>query len=166
MATRDWVVMGRVLAPWGVKGALRIEAFGDDDLCRHAAWWVGRPGELKEIALAECRAHGVHLVARFAGCEDRDQALKYRGAQVALKREALPEPAAHEFYQADLVGLEVVNGQGEVLGSIAGFAGTGAHDVMRVAHAGGERLITATPQVVRRIDLAAGRVEVDWGADW
>jgi len=162
------VVMGRVAAPWGVKGALKIEPFGAEigNLCRYPAWWVGRPGELTEVALAECREHGKFLVARFAGCEDRDQADAYRGAEVAVRREDLPEPAEHEFYQADVIGLEVVNARGERLGKVAGFFGNGAHEVMRVEHEGGERLLPVAGEVIRKVDLEAGRIEVDWGADW
>ena len=160
--------MGRVMAPWGVKGALKIEPFGSGSgsLCKHSAWWVGKPGKLSEVAVAECRAHGAYLVARFEGCNDPEQAGAYRGAEVALRREDLPRPAEHEFYQVDLIGLEVVNGQGERLGRVAGFITTGANDVMRVEHEGGERLVPATAEVIRKIDLAAGTVEVDWGADW
>ena len=160
--------MGRVMAPWGVKGALKIEPFGSGsgNLCKHSAWWVGKPGKLSEVAVAECRAHGAYLVARFEGCNSPEQAAAYRGAEVALKREDLPRPAEHEFYQVDLVGLEVVNGQGERLGRVAGFITTGANDVMRVAHESGERLVPATAEVIRKVDLAAGTVEVDWGADW
>ena len=160
--------MGRVMAPWGVKGALKIEPFGSGSgsLCKHSAWWVGKPGKLSEVAVAECRAHGAYLVARFRGCDSPEKAGAYRGAEVALKREDLPEPAAHEFYQVDLIGLEVVNERGERLGRVAGFITTGANDVMRVAHESGERLVPATAEVIRRVDLAAGTVEVDWGADW
>jgi len=160
--------MGRVMAPWGVKGALKIEPFGSGSgsLCKHSAWWVGKPGKLSEVAVAECRAHGAYLVARFEGCSNPEQAGAYRGAEVALRREDLPEPAEHEFYQVDLIGLEVVNGQGERLGRVAGFITTGANDVMRVAHESGERLVPATVQVIRKVDLAAGTIEVDWGADW
>ena len=156
------------MAPWGVKGALKIEPFGagSGNLCKYSAWWVGKPGNLSEVAVAECRAHGAYLVARFEGCNRPEQAAAYRGAEVALKREDLPRPAEHEFYQVDLVGLEVVNGQGERLGRVAGFITTGANDVMRVEHEGGERLVPATAQVIRKVDLAAGTVEVDWGADW
>jgi len=163
-----WVVMGRVMAPWGVKGALKIEPFGSGsgNLCKYSAWWVGKPGKLSEVAVAECRAHGAYLVARFRGCDSPEKAGAYRGAEVALKREDLPEPAAHEFYQVDLIGLEVVNERGERLGRVAGFITTGANDVMRVAHESGERLVPATAEVIRRVDLAAGTVEVDWGADW
>ena len=160
--------MGRVMAPWGVKGALKIEPFGAEssNLCKYSAWWVGKPGKLSEVAVAECRAHGAHLVARFEGCEDPEQAGRYRGAEIALKREDLPKPAEHEFYQADLIGFEVVNAQGERLGKVAGFLSGGAHEVMRVAHQAGERLLPVAGEVIRKVDLEAGTVEVEWRADW
>jgi len=163
------IVMGRVMAPWGVKGALKIEPFGAEsgNLCKYSAWWVGKPGKFSEVAVAECRAHGANLVARFAGCDDPAKACAYRGAEVALKREDLPKPAQHEFYQADLIGLAVVNGQGERLGKVTGFfSAGGANEVMRVEHESGERLVPATAEVIRKVDLEAGTVEVDWGADW
>ena len=116
--------------------------------------------------MAECRAHGAYLVARFRGCDSPEKAGAYRGAEVALKRGDLPEPAEHEFYQVDLIGLEVVNERGERLGRVAGFITTGANDVMRVAHESVERLVPATAEVIRKVDLAAGTVEVDWGVDW
>jgi len=160
--------MGRVMAPFGVKGAVKVEPFGDDrdSLCRHSAWWVGKPGNLSKVAVAECRPHDAHLVARFEGCADRDQAGRYRGLEVALRREDLPQTAEHEFYQADLVGLEVVSAKGERLGTVVGFLATGANEVMRVAHRAGERLLPVAGEVIRRVDLDAGTVEVDWEADW
>jgi len=161
--------MGRVMAPWGVKGAVKIQPFGagSGNLCKYSAWWVGKPGKLSEVAVAECRAHGAYLVARFEGCGDPEQAGAYRGAEVALRREDLAKPAKHEFYQVDLIGLEVVNGQGERLGRVTGFfSAGGANEVMRVAHQSGERLLPATVDVIRRVDLDAGTVEVEWGADW
>lgn len=156
------------MAPFGVKGAVKIEPFGDDrdSLCRHSAWWVGKPGNLSQVEVVECRAHGMQLVARFEDCADRDQAARYRGFEVALRREELPQTAEHEFYQADLVGLEVVNGQGERLGRVTGFLRTGANEVMRVAHGTRERLLPVAGDVIRKVDLEAGTVEVDWGADW
>ncbi len=150
--------MGRVTAPWGVKGAVKVQPFGSDsgNLCKFSAWWIGKPGKLSEVAVAECRAHGAYLVARFAGCDDPDKAGAYRGAEVAVRREDLPKPAEHEFYQADLIGLEVVNREGVRLGRVAGFFDGGAHEVMRVDHEGGQRLLPVAGEVIRRVDL-------DWG---
>jgi len=157
--------MGRVLAPWGVKGAVKVQAFGSD-LCKFSAWWVGEPGKHSKVAVAECREHGTHWVARFEGCTNPEQAGAFRGAEIALRREDLPQTAEHEFYQADTIGFDVVNAQGERLGRVSGFFSAGAHDVMRVEHEGRERLLPVAGGVIRKVDLEAGRVEVEWGADW
>lgn len=163
------VVMGRVMAPWGVKGALKVQPFGagSGNLGKFSSWWVGKPGEHSKIVVVECREHGgAYLVARFEGCENPEQAGAYRGFEVALRREDLPKPGEHEFYQADLVGLEVVNGQGKRIGRVTGFFDNGAHEVMCVDHDGAERLVPVAADVIRRVDLDAGTVEVEWGADW
>jgi 16S rRNA processing protein RimM len=159
------VVMGRVLGPWGVKGAVKIERYGAN-LWKFSHWWVGQPGKHERLAVLECREHSGYLIARFAGCESPEAAKAYGGAEVALERKDLPETAAHEFYQADVIGFEVVNEKGQVLGRVKEFFSAGAHDVMRVEHQGGERLLPVAGDVIRKVDLRAGRVEVEWGADW
>ena len=171
--------MGRVMAPWGVKGWVRVEPFSTDreSLCSFPEWWVGKSGALHKIAVRECRPHGASLIARFEGCGDPDQARAYRGSDVAVRREDLPRTAENEFYQDDLVGLEVLNVQGESLGRVAGFLNNGAHSVVRIERRSGpeyqrgerllpERLIPFVPAVVRSVNLEAGVIEVDWGADW
>jgi 16S rRNA processing protein RimM len=85
---------------------------------------------------------------------------------VAVPRESLPPTRENEFYQADLIGLEVRNMDGERLGTVAGMFSNGAHDVMRLAGDEGERLLPFIEQVVREVDIGAGRIRVDWGKDW
>jgi len=162
------IAMGRVTAPWGVKGAVKVQPWSAErgNLCKFPEWWVGKAGELRRISVAEGREHGEFLVARFEGCEDPDQAAAYRGSEIAIRREDLPKPAEHEFYQADVIGLEVVNGEGKLLGRVSGFLENGGNEVMRIGHEGGERLVPLAAAVVRKVDLDAGRIEVDWGADW
>ena len=109
--------MGRVLSPWGVKGAVKVERFGAN-LWRFSHWWVGAPGMHEKMAVAECREQGGYLIARFAGCDSPEAAKAYNGAEVALERKDLPQTAAHEFYQADVIGFEVVNARREVLGRV------------------------------------------------
>ena len=82
-----------------------------------------------------------------------------------MPREALPEAAENEYYWSDLIGLEVVNVQGEVLGKVTDLLETGANDVL-VVEGERERLLPFTAQVILKVDLAAGRINVDWGADY
>lgn len=169
MAVPKLIVMGRVIAPFGVKGWIKIEPFTEaaDSLGQFPSWWIGRGEDWREFQLAESARHGSALVARLAGCEDRDAAAKFRGTEVAVPREALPPSGEDEFYQADLIGMEVRNLEDERLGSVAGFLRSGAHHpVMRLASDEGERLLPFIPSVVKLVDTEAGRILVDWGKDW
>jgi 16S rRNA processing protein RimM len=163
------ITLGRVRGAYGVKGWIKIEPYTEEvqALGGFGEWWVGRrDAGWQRAAVAEWSVHGPHLVARLEGCADRAAAAALRGSDVAVPREALPPTAPDEFYQADLVGLEVVNRAGERLGRVQSLFGNGAHDVASVRWDGGERLIPFVSPVLERIDLNAGEIHVDWGADW
>ena len=83
-----------------------------------------------------------------------------------FEREALPQNASNEFYWVDLVGLKVVNVRDEELGVVAELFDNGAHPVMRVVAGETERLLPFVGQVVRQVELAQGRIRVEWELDW
>jgi 16S rRNA processing protein RimM len=78
----------------------------------------------------------------------------------------LPATGPGEYYWTDLIGLEVVNADGASLGTVTGLFSNGAHDVMRVSEGKRERLLPFVATVIRAVDLAGGRIDVEWGADW
>lgn len=160
--------MGRVGAPFGVKGWVKVMPFTESPatLARYRRVWLGHQGEWREVEVEETAVHGAVVVARFAGCGDRDAAARLRGTEVAVPRDALPAAAPGEFYWADLVGLDVVTTGGEPLGKVSEMFSTGANDVMRVGEGKGERLLPFVATVVRNVDLAARRIEVAWELDW
>lgn len=161
--------MGRIFAPYGLKGWVRIEPYSavPDSLSAYPSWWVGRDSDWRELKVAQwALQHGASLVARFEGCAERDAALALKGSEVAVEREALPQNANDEFYWADLVGLRVVNAKGDGLGVLAGLFDNGAHPVMRVVDGETERLLPFVEQVVRQVELAEGRIRVEWELDW
>ena len=161
--------MGRVVAPYGLKGWVRVEPYSADadSLSAYRAWWVGKNGDWRELKVAESVVqHGASLVARFDGCVERDAALALKGSEIALERRALPQNAQDEFYWVDLVGLKVVNVKGEELGVVAELFESGAHPVMRVVAGETERLLPFVEQVVRQVDMAQGRIRVEWELDW
>lgn len=160
--------MGRVGAPHGVKGWVKIVPFAGSPgaLAKRGRWWIGRDDEWAEVEVAETQMQGARLTARVAGCTDRDAALRFRGREIAVPRDALPAAAPGEYYWADLIGLEVVNAQGASLGRVTSVFSTGPHDVLRVGEAKHERLLPFVATVIRAVDLPARRIEVDWGLDW
>ncbi len=167
------VVLGRVTAPFGVRGWVRIHPFADEPLawCAMPRWWLAAESPQPDwvaFDLRDCREHSGALVASLVGIDDRAAALALKGRLVAAPREDLPVTADDEFYWVDLVGLAVVNEEGEPLGRVAELISTGAHEVLvvRDAQDGRERLLPFVETVVREVDRAGGRIRVSWQGDW
>jgi 16S rRNA processing protein RimM len=159
--------MGRVAGSYGVRGWIKVVPGGGvaASLAGAKEWWIGE----RAYQVAEARIHSSTVVARLGGIETREQALELKGGQVSISRDALPEPGAGHYYLVDLVGLEVLNEQGEDLGTVKRWISNGAQDVMEVAGPGakgGTRLIPWVSAVVKEVDLTGRRIVVDWGADW
>ena len=160
--------MGRIVAPYGVRGWLRVQPLTEalDGLLAYRSWWLGRQDQdWREHGLLEGKIHGAGLVVRLEGLDDRDQALRLAGSSVAVPRAALPPATDGEYYWCDLVGMTVVNLQGEVLGQVAEIFATGANDVL-VVRGERERLIPFVAPVVERVELQHSRVLVDWHTDY
>ena len=88
------------------------------------------------------------------------------GSEIGIRRDQLPAPEPGEYYWSDLQGLEVVTEKGESLGRVDHLIETGANDVL-VVKGDRERLIPfVMQQVVTRVDLDAGTIQVDWDKDF
>jgi 16S rRNA processing protein RimM len=159
--------MGRIAAPFGIKGWVKVQTFSDDPgaLLEFDSWRIGRGEQQRDYAVAESQDHSNTLVAKLEGVNDRDQAFALRGMEVSVPREALQAPAEGEFYWADLIGLVAVNRQGIELGRVDSLMETGAHDVL-VVKGSKEHLIPFIAAFVGTVDIAAGKIEVDWGEDF
>ncbi len=165
------VAMGRIVAPFGVKGWIKVQPFTAEtkSLTAYATWWLGRDGDWREHELEQSQAQGRVVVAKLRNCEDREAAMQFRGQQVAIPREAFPQTAANEFYWADLIGLGVVNSEAQDFGQVVRVIETGANEVLVVQEkneGGRERLIPFIADVIEAVDLAAGVIRVNWGADY
>ncbi|MGH8739418.1 MAG: ribosome maturation factor RimM [Burkholderiales bacterium] len=148
---------------YGVRGWVKVapEPGSQEGLAGAKEWWIGADA----YQVGGARVHGATVVGKLAGIETREQALALKGQAVAVPREALPAPEEGRYYLADLVGLEVVNEQGEPLGVVRQTYSNGAHDVIEVV---GERtrLIPWVAAVVKEVSLFKKQIHVEWGADW
>ena len=171
------IVLGRIVAPFGVQGWVKIHPFGDDPLAWRTMphWWLcaddhAAEGQWQRFTLKACRMHGKGLVASFAEVVDRNAAEALDGYYVAAPRDALPAPAEGEYYWGDLVGLAVENEAGEALGTVSGLLSTGAHDVLQIRDGtdkdAAERLVPFVAAYILDVDLAARRIRVSWEKDW
>jgi 16S rRNA processing protein RimM len=164
------LTLGQVGTAHGIRGWLLVRSFADppDTLLDHDEWQLVAPhGATRTVKLLEGAPYREGLRVRLEGIEDRNAALALSGWWVQIARSDLPPLGKGEHYRDDLVGFEVVNVDGVVLGKAAYFADLPAGAVL-VVHGGqvGERehLVPVAPRHLLRIDTGARRIEVDWPA--
>jgi 16S rRNA processing protein RimM len=159
--------MGRVVAPIGIQGWVKLRTFTEDPegLDAFAEWLVRGPEGWRYLALQEFAVRPNGTAAKLEGCDDRDAAERLRGADVAVPREALGEAGEGQLFWIDLVGLDVVDAGGEKLGTVESLFETGATSVM-VLRGLKPRMIPFVPDYVKAIDREARRITVDWKADY
>jgi len=161
-------VVGRVGAPHGVRGWSQVWSFTDppEGLLRHAQLAAERRGQRLMLEIADSRMQGERVLVRFAGTDDRDAAAKLTGFELSVPRTEFEPPPPGSWYWHDLIGLAVVTVEGTPLGRVDHLIETGVNDVL-VVQGERERLIPfALPQIVKKVDLDAGRIEVDWDAEY
>ncbi|MFK7886171.1 MAG: ribosome maturation factor RimM [Gammaproteobacteria bacterium] len=159
------VIVGRLAGVYGVKGWLRVQSFTQpiENILDYGPWQIEGRGAVKPTS---GRAHGKGLIVHLEGIDDRDQAAALVGRDIDVDRSQLPELDSGEYYWSDLVGLSVVNREGEALGTVGRMVETGAHDVM-VVEGERERLIPyARDRVVDSVDLKTKCIVVDWDAEF
>jgi len=165
----SWIELGRIGAPFGVKGWVHIDSHTDppEGLLSYSSWVLRlASGERIARGVAEARWQDGKLVARFEQVEDRDAAAVLRGATIEIERSQLPPPREREYYRADLIGLPVRNLAGVELGRVRHFVDAPAGPLMVVQ--GSDRRecwVPAVPEYLRKVDLAEGWIEVDWPAE-
>jgi 16S rRNA processing protein RimM len=110
--------------------------------------------------VASVTPHKTVFLLKLEGLDSLDLAEKYRGADVLIRKETLARKDDEEYFWHELLGLEVRLDSGEYLGTLSRIIPTGSNDIYVVKDGKRESLIPATYEVVKEIDLDAGKMTV------
>jgi 16S rRNA processing protein RimM len=157
------IELGTVGAPFGVRGWVKLRSYTDppDRLLEHRSLLLHVGGDWKLYSVEASGRSAGQITVKLAGVGGREQAEALKGAGVGVPRSELPPRSAKDYYRADLIGCEVVNVAGARLGVVEYFVETPAHPIM-VVRGEQEFWVPAVPQHLRRVELQARRVLVDW----
>jgi 16S rRNA processing protein RimM len=127
------ILVGRVAGAFGVKGELKLTAYGDDPQALARYRDLKRADGSPALTLTGGRAQKGALIARAEEVTTREDAEGLRGLELYVPRDALPPPDEDEFYLADLIGLAVIAPDGAPLGRIKSVQNFGAGDLLEIA---------------------------------
>lgn len=158
------VRVGFVRRAVGLAGEVEVQQLGDNPQ-------RFEPGSVMQAAGGEVRVERMHPAGRSAlrlklvGIDGREAAERLRGKYLEVAAGELAELPEGEYYEWQLVGLQVLDPQGRHLGRLEEVLEYPANDVYRVEGQQGELLVPAIREVVSQIDLEAGRMVVDLPAE-
>ncbi len=155
-----FVAIGKILEPWGDKGEVKVEILTDFperfvSLERVYIGQIARP-----LKVTKARLFKDHAILKLEGCESRAAASALRGQLLHIPIEELMPLGEGEYYEFEILGLEVWTEDGLNLGRVKEVIYTGANDVYVVEGSKGEILIPALDDVVLNVDLEAGKMIV------
>jgi 16S rRNA processing protein RimM len=165
----DYLVVGRIGRPHGVRGEVAVEPRTDEPDRRFAdgaVLGVRAPravdGVPATLTVAATRWHSGRLLVRFAQLGDRTAAEAARGWQLTVPLDPSDSPDdPDEFYDHQLVGLRVEDGDGLVRGVVTAVGHGGGQDLLHVDVDGRDVLFPFVRELVPVVDVAGGRVVVD-----
>lgn len=164
------VLMGRANGLFGVRGWLKVYSYADPpaNILSHPDWLLRQAdGDWRPMRLVEGRKQGKGLVAHLAPengppLADRDAAAALLGADIAIPRDVMPDPAPGQVYWADLIGCQVQTLQGNILGRVVDMMDTGVHGVMVILGDEQHLVPMVRGPIVKKVDLDAALITVDW----
>ncbi|MFP5394273.1 MAG: ribosome maturation factor RimM [Gammaproteobacteria bacterium] len=173
-APADLTQVGYISGAFGVTGSIRVTPFSldADALLNVKTWWLDKP-TLQSVKVRTAKLHGGEVVSQLVGTVGRDAAEALKGAAVFIPRSEFPQLPEDEYYWTDLIGMDVVNLQGESLGRVTDMMHNGAQSILRIAPAASgddgkvpERLIPFVEHFVKTVNLSGKTITVDWGLDF
>ena len=151
--------MGRILAPWGMRGEVKVEVltdFPERFAPRKVVYLNTIPLEIER-----CHPHKQHMVVKLATIDSVEAAERLRGQDLTIPSSELYPLPQGQYYTFQLIGLKVVTTRGQTLGRVTDIMSTASNDVYIVDGKRGEILIPAIEDVVKSIDLKKGKMVIE-----
>jgi 16S rRNA processing protein RimM len=163
MSDDDLICIGTIGGAFGVRGEVRLKSFCavPQDIETYSPLTTEDGSHSYTVALIGSIQNG--FSARLSGVETKEQADALRGLKLFARRDQLPSLPDDEFYHADLIGLDVFDTGGTLLGQVRSVQNHGAGDLLEIHGSGlsDSVLLPFTQALVPTVDLAAKRIVAD-----
>ncbi len=150
----EFITIGKILAPWDIKGKLKVELATDfpQRFAPSSKVYINR----QPMTIDSTEWHKGKAIIKLNTVDSIEDAEKLRGQLVEIHHSQLHPLPEGQYYHFQLIGLEVWTTQGELLGNITEILTTPGNDNYVVSGAKGEIFIPAIEDVIKSIDLDKG----------
>ncbi|MBQ7055615.1 MAG: 16S rRNA processing protein RimM [Alphaproteobacteria bacterium] len=145
------ILIGKIVAPQGIRGEVRVQSFADKPTDFKTLSVVSNRFSSADFCFVRAVPNSNVVIAKIRGVDDRNAAETLRGTELFVERSALPDlQSENVFYQADLIGFDVVR-DNKNIGSVAGFQNFGAGDIIELGDGNMVSFVGATVDMDNKI---------------
>lgn len=159
----ELICVGAIGGAFGVQGEVRLKSFTAEatSIADYAPLTTEDGSREFDVVVTRSIKNG--LAARLSGVVTKEEADALKGTQLFAPRDRLPELPEDEFYHTDLIGLEVRDTGGTVLGNVKSVQNNGADDLLEIHGPGLKNtvLLPFTRAAVPTVDIKGGRIVAD-----
>ena len=158
-----YLEIGQIVNTFGIKGMVKIKPFTDDitRFNRVKEVYIENKNNTKKYIIEEVKYHKNMVLAKIEGIDTVEDAEKLKQSYLLVDR-ANEEPLEEGvYYIVDLIGLEVYEDTGKLLGKVDDIFNTGSNDIYVVKDEQGKQiLLPGIPDVLKKVDIEAGKIIV------
>ena len=152
----QFLKVGVITSVHGIRGEVKVFPTTDDPRrfkkCKEV--WIDPEQGKRRMEIEHVKFFKQFAIIKFKGFENPDEIMPYKGKELYVTRENAVPLGENEYYIADLIGIQVFDEEGTLLGGLEDVIETGANDVYVVAKEGEEELlIPAIKDCVKNVDL-------------
>ncbi len=159
----ELICVGAIAGAYGVQGEARVKSFTADPIAIADYSPLLTEDGKRQFDVTVTRAIKNGLCARLSGVTTKEQADALRGVQLFVPRTKLPNLPDDEYYYTDLIGVQVRDTGGTVIGAVRNVLNHGSGDLLEIAGPDLKStvLLPFTKEAVPTVDLTAGRIIID-----
>lgn len=160
----DWVILGRLGRPQGLKGFIRVISFTEPEsnILDYLPWHIQKKDHWIPLQVDNFQVQNKTILVKIEDYTEREAVAELTNCNIGVLREQLPNLLAGEFYWHELQNMTVQNKEGIVLGQVTQIMPTGTHEVL-VIEGKKHHLIPYVPEIyILEVDPVQRQIIVDW----
>lgn len=158
-----YLEIGQIVNTFGIKGMVKVKPFTDDieQFEKLKKIYVKTKNSKKEYEIEQVKYHKNLVLIKFKGINKIEEAEILKGNYLIRDRENEEPLEEGTYYIVDLLGLEVFEEDGNLLGNVEDIYNTGSNDIYVVKNELGKQiLLPAIADVIKKIDLENKKITV------
>ena len=156
----EYLECGKICAPHGVRGVIKVEPWCDSPtvLARAKAVFLKCADGYRRLQILTASVSGAYVLLSLEGISSREEAQAYKNTVLHLHRSEIPVPKGAMLI-ADMIGLEVTDyGSGRLYGTLSEVTDGVGYKIYTVKTESGEVMLPAVPEFVKEISEEGIRI--------